>query len=175
MGIRVVVAEDSLLMREGILQVLAHQPDVDLVGSCGDLDALTSLVDEQKPDVVLTDVRMPPDHSDEGIRFAVHARDDQPDLGVVVLSQYAEPAYANELLAGGSARRAYLLKERISERDQLPGGAPTRACRGRAEPLPPVDRSSIRWSSTCSCRRPPAGRRPRSPRSPLVSWRCSTR
>src|SRR4051812_33736617 len=119
MGIRVVVAEDPLLMREGILQVLAHQPDVDLVGSCGDLDALTSLVDEQKPDVVLTDVRMPPDHSDEGIRFAVHARDDQPDLGVVVLSQYAEPAYANALLAGGSARRAYLLKERVSQPDQL--------------------------------------------------------
>lgn len=119
MRIRLVVAEDSLLMREGIVQVLTHQPDLELLGSCGDLDALTSLVAEQQPDVVLTDVRMPPGHSDEGIRFAVHARDDRPDLGVVVLSQYAEPAYANALLAGGSARRGYLLKERVSEPDQL--------------------------------------------------------
>jgi DNA-binding NarL/FixJ family response regulator len=119
MEVRVVVAEDSMLMREGILQVLAHQPELELAGSCGDLTALSSLVAEQRPDVVLTDVRMPPGFSDEGIRFAVQAREDQPDLGVVVLSQYAEPAYANALLAGGSARRGYLLKERVSEPDQL--------------------------------------------------------
>jgi DNA-binding NarL/FixJ family response regulator len=119
MGLRIVIAEDSLLMREGIRQVIDLQTDLEVIGDCADLPALRSLVEAENPDVVVTDVRMPPTFGDEGISMAVELRRTHPDMGVVVLSQYAEPAYANELLAGGSARRAYLLKERISERDQL--------------------------------------------------------
>jgi DNA-binding NarL/FixJ family response regulator len=119
MRLRIVIAEDSLLMREGIRQVVGLQPDLEVTGDCADLPSLRALVEAEKPDVVVTDVRMPPTFGDEGISMAVELRRTHPDMGVVVLSQYAEPAYANELLAGGSARRAYLLKERISERDQL--------------------------------------------------------
>lgn len=119
MGLRVVVAEDSLLMREGIRQVIDRQPDLDVVADCPDLPTLREAVANDPPDVIVTDVRMPPSFSDEGIRIAVDLRESHPDLGVVVLSQYAEPAYANKLLAGGSAGRAYLLKERVSEPDQL--------------------------------------------------------
>jgi DNA-binding NarL/FixJ family response regulator len=130
MGLRIVIAEDSLLMREGIRQVVALQPDLEVTGDCADLPSLRSLVEAEKPDVVVTDVRMPPTFGDEGISMAVELRRTHPDMGVVVLSQYAEPAYANELLAGGSARRAYLLKERISERDQLAAAIRTVAAGG---------------------------------------------
>jgi DNA-binding NarL/FixJ family response regulator len=119
MPLRVVVAEDSLLMREGVLQVINRSDDLEVVGDCPDLPSLRQLVDEVAPDVVVTDVRMPPGFGDEGIQFAVDARTSHPDVGVVVLSQYAEPAYANSLLGGGSAKRAYLLKERVSQPDQL--------------------------------------------------------
>ena len=119
MALRVVIAEDSLLMREGIRQVIDSAEDIEVVAECADLPALSRLVDEQAPDVVVTDVRMPPQLTDEGIQFAVAARASHPDLGVVVLSQYAEPAYASALLGAGSARRAYLLKERVSQPDQL--------------------------------------------------------
>lgn len=117
--LRVVIAEDSLLLRAGVRQVVEHDDDLEVVGECADLPSLYKIVEETRPDVVLTDVRMPPDQADEGIRFAVELRGRHPDIGVVVLSQYAEPAYANELLAEGSARRAYLLKERVSQPDQL--------------------------------------------------------
>jgi DNA-binding NarL/FixJ family response regulator len=130
MGLRIVIAEDSLLMREGIRQVVGLQPDLEVIGDCDDLPSLRSLVEAEKPDVVVTDVRMPPTFGDEGISMAVELRRTHPDMGVVVLSQYAEPAYANELLAGGSARRAYLLKERISERDQLAAAIRTVAAGG---------------------------------------------
>jgi DNA-binding NarL/FixJ family response regulator len=119
MTLRVVIAEDSLLMREGIRLVIDRQPDLDVVGDCADVDALRRLVADERPDVVVTDVRMPPGFGDEGIGFAVEARELRPDLGVVVLSQYAEPAYASSLFEAGTARRAYLLKERVSEADQL--------------------------------------------------------
>lgn len=119
MTLRVVIAEDSLLMREGVRQVIDRNDDLEVVGECPDLPALRRLVEDTAPDVVVTDVRMPPSFADEGIRFAVELRDASPDVGVVVLSQYAEPAYANDLLGGGSARRAYLLKERVSQPDQL--------------------------------------------------------
>lgn len=102
MGLRVVVAEDSLLMREGICQVIDRQPDLDVVGGCADLPSLRALLVTDCPDVVVTDVRMPPTFTDEGIRIAVELRETRPKLGVVVLSQYAEPAYANSLLAGGT-------------------------------------------------------------------------
>jgi len=115
MALRIVIAEDSLLVREGVRQVLDSQPDFDVVGLCEDLDGLLSAVGEHRPDVVVTDVRMPPDFSDEGIRAAMLLRASHPAIGVVVLSQYSEPAYALPLLADGSDGRAYLLKERVSE------------------------------------------------------------
>jgi DNA-binding NarL/FixJ family response regulator len=119
MSLRVVIAEDSLLVREGVRQVIDRQPDLDVVGDYPDLPSLRVALEQDMPDVVVTDVRMPPAFSDEGIRVAVELRESHPDVGVVVLSQYAEPSYANELLAGGSAGRAYLLKERVSQADQL--------------------------------------------------------
>jgi len=117
--IRVVVAEDSLLVREGIAKLLEYQDGVEVVALCGDLDSLLAAVATERPDVVLTDIRMPPSGTDEGIRAAAALRLSDPDVGVVVLSQFAEPAYALELLDGGSAGRAYLLKERLSDGSQL--------------------------------------------------------
>jgi DNA-binding NarL/FixJ family response regulator len=119
--LRIVIAEDSFLVREGVRQVLDRQPDLEVVGVCGDLPGLLAAVDAGRPDVVVTDVRMPPTSTDEGIRAAVRLRRSHPSIGVVVLSQYAEPAYATPLLAEGSAGRAYLLKERVGEPGQLAG------------------------------------------------------
>jgi DNA-binding NarL/FixJ family response regulator len=119
MGLRIVIAEDSLLMREGVRQVVGLQPDLEVIGDCADLPSLRALVEAEKPDVVVTDVRMPPTFGDEGISMAVELRRTHPEMGVVVLSQYAEPAYARALLGAGSARRAYLLKERVSEPGEL--------------------------------------------------------
>ena len=121
MPTRVVLADDHFLVREGVARLLANQPDVEVVAVCGDLDSLLAAVDAESPDVVLTDIRMPPDETDEGIRAAVRLRETHPDVGVVVLSQYAEPRYALALLEGGSARRAYLLKERVDDVEQLVG------------------------------------------------------
>jgi DNA-binding NarL/FixJ family response regulator len=119
MAVRVVVAEDSLLVREGLATLLRAQADIELVGLCEDYDTLMSAVEAEKPDVVLTDIRMPPSGTDEGIRAASELRSQHPTIGVVVLSQYAEPSYALQLLDGGSEGRAYLLKERVSEPEQL--------------------------------------------------------
>jgi DNA-binding NarL/FixJ family response regulator len=119
--IRVVLAEDSLIVREGIQRLLELDGDVEVVAGCGDLDSLLAAVESERPDVVLTDIRMPPDSSDEGIRAARFLRDSHPELGVVVLSQYSEPAYALALLETGSDRRAYLLKDRVDDRSQLVG------------------------------------------------------
>ena len=119
MDLRVVIAEDSMLVREGIRQVLDRQPDLTVAAVCSDLPTLLAAVDADAPDVVVTDVRMPPDARDEGIQAATPFRTTHPAMGVVVLSQYAEPGYAQALLADGSAGRAYLLKERVSEPDQL--------------------------------------------------------
>jgi DNA-binding NarL/FixJ family response regulator len=124
-GLRVVVAEDSLLVREGIRLVLTTQSDVDVVAVCTDLPELLAAVTEHAPDVVVTDVRMPPLWTDEGIRAANELRRSHPDIGVVVLSQYAEPGYALSLLAAGSRRRGYLLKERVSDPEQLAGAVRT--------------------------------------------------
>jgi DNA-binding NarL/FixJ family response regulator len=115
----VVIAEDSLLVREGIRGVLETQDDLRVVATCGDYDGLLAAAAEHRPHVVVTDVRMPPAHEDEGIRAAVRLRTDHPGMGVVVLSQYAEPAYATPLFADGTEGRAYLLKERVSDPDQL--------------------------------------------------------
>jgi DNA-binding NarL/FixJ family response regulator len=117
--IRVVLAEDSYLVREGIVRLLGTQPDLEVVGACGDLDALYALVEAEHPDVVLTDIRMPPGETDEGIQAAVRLRETHPDVGIVVLSQYSEPRYALSLLESGTTRRAYLLKERVADVEQL--------------------------------------------------------
>jgi DNA-binding NarL/FixJ family response regulator len=118
-AIRVVVAEDSLIVREGIVQLLAASPSVNVVAAYGDVDAVLAAVERDRPDVVLTDIRMPPSNTDEGIRLAEQLRERRPGTGVVVLSQYAEPPYVLALLERGSDRLGYLLKERIHDRGQL--------------------------------------------------------
>jgi len=117
--IRIVVAEDNYLVREGVRRLLDSRPEFEVAAVCEDLDSLLAAVDAEAPDVLLTDIRMPPDNRDEGIRAARMLRESQPELGVVVLSQYAEPAYALALLENGADGRAYLLKERVDELDQL--------------------------------------------------------
>jgi DNA-binding NarL/FixJ family response regulator len=119
LAIRVVLAEDSYLVREGIRRLLGTRPDLEVVAACGDLDSLFAAVEAEHPDVVLTDIRMPPERRDEGIRAAQQLRESHPNVGVVVLSQYADPSYALALLESGSERRAYLLKERVEDLDQL--------------------------------------------------------
>ncbi|TML06330.1 MAG: response regulator transcription factor [Actinobacteria bacterium] len=123
--IRVVLAEDSLIVREGIRHLLELDSEVEIVAGCGDLDSLMEAVERERPDVVLTDIRMPPDSSDEGIRAAGALRESHPGLGVVVLSQYSEAAYAIALLDTGSDGRAYLLKDRVDDRGQLVGAIRT--------------------------------------------------
>lgn len=119
MTIKLVLAEDNYLVREGIFRMLEPVDDIEVAAACEDFDGLMAAVKEHQPDVVLTDIRMPPSSTDEGIRASEELRDSNPEIGVVVLSQYAEPEYALALLERGAARRAYLLKERISDLDQL--------------------------------------------------------
>jgi DNA-binding NarL/FixJ family response regulator len=119
MVLRVVIAEDSLLMREGIISVLSLDGDLAILASCEDYDGLLAAVEEHRPDVVITDIRMPPTQTDEGIRAADVIRTDHPEMGVVVLSQYVEPQYALKLLEAGTAGRAYLLKERVADQGEL--------------------------------------------------------
>src|SRR5580704_10863971 len=117
--IRVALAEDHLLLREGISRLVASNEDFELVGVASDLPQLLALVAEQAPDVVVTDIRMPPTGTDEGIKAASWVREHYPRTGVVVLSQYVAPKYAVALLEHGSAGRAYLLKERVASVDEL--------------------------------------------------------
>ena len=117
--IRVVLAEDNALLREGLVNLISLQKDLEVVGAAADYDALIALVDAETPDVVVTDIRMPPTGTDEGIRASTRLSETNPDIGVVVLSQFASPAYAVALLERGSAGRAYLLKERVSDVGQL--------------------------------------------------------
>jgi DNA-binding NarL/FixJ family response regulator len=117
--IRVVVAEDNYLVREGVVRLLATEPGIEVVAAVEDFDALLAAVDADPPDVVLTDIRMPPTGTDEGVRAANVIRAAHPGVGVVVLSQYVEPDYALALLEHGSDGRAYLLKERVSDVDVL--------------------------------------------------------
>jgi DNA-binding NarL/FixJ family response regulator len=119
MPIRVVIADDHLLVREGVRRLLETEPDIEVAAVCGDLDSLLAAVAAEHPDVVVTDIRMPPDNTDEGIQAAQRLRTTDPDVGVVVLSQYETPSYALALLDGGSAGRSYLLKERVLEPEQL--------------------------------------------------------
>jgi len=117
--IRVALADDSYLVREALIGILSGEQSIEVVAGCVDADSLLEAVREQHPDVIVTDIRMPPSGDDEGIRVASELRRTHPDVGVVVLSQYAEPRYALALLAEGSSGRAYLLKERVAERGQL--------------------------------------------------------
>jgi DNA-binding NarL/FixJ family response regulator len=117
--IRVAVADDSVIIREGLERLLAGSPSIEVVAECNDLPSLVRATDEESPEVVLTDIRMPPTQTDEGIRFAREMRERHPQLGVIVLSQFAEPAYVLSLLASGSDRRGYLLKERVHNRGEL--------------------------------------------------------
>jgi DNA-binding NarL/FixJ family response regulator len=117
--IKVALAEDNVLLREGISRLVAAAEDFELAGVAGDLPQLLALVRAAEPDVVVTDIRMPPTGTDEGIQAAAWMRSHQPRAGVVVLSQYAAPGYALALLEHGSAGRGYLLKERVGSVDEL--------------------------------------------------------
>jgi DNA-binding NarL/FixJ family response regulator len=119
--IRVVLAEDHYLVREGLRRLLETEPEIEVVAVCEDLDSLLAAVDGERPDVVLTDIRMPPTGVDEGIQAAEQLRTTHPKVGVVVLSQYGEPGYALALLGAGTSGRAYLLKERVDDLTQLVG------------------------------------------------------
>ena len=117
--IGVVVAEDSYVIREFLTATLSATPEVELVAVCSNGKELETAIEVWDPDVVLTDIRMPPTHGEEGVRIAAQLRETRPHVGVVVLSQYAEPAYALRLLEQGTAGRAYLLKERIRDKEEL--------------------------------------------------------
>ena len=121
MPLRLVLADDHYLVREGTRRLLDTQDDLEVVASCGDLDELLAAVDAELPDVLVTDIRMPPTATDEGIRAAAILRETHPKIGVVVLSQFADPRYALPLLEQGTAGRAYLLKERVADVEQLAG------------------------------------------------------
>ena len=117
--IRLVLADDSMLVREGLERVLGVETQLEVVASCADLPSLLEAVETGTPDVVLTDIRMPPSRTDEGIQAAILLERTHPDVGVIVLSQYADPGYALTLLEHGSRRRGYILKERVHDRAQL--------------------------------------------------------
>jgi DNA-binding NarL/FixJ family response regulator len=119
MPIRVVLGEDSLIVREGVRQLLAVDPEIEIVAAVGDQLSLRQACEDHCPDVVLTDIRMPPTHTDEGIRLAAELRSSHPSIGVVILSQFSDPTYALALLDSGSDGRAYLLKERVHNRAEL--------------------------------------------------------
>jgi DNA-binding NarL/FixJ family response regulator len=130
MALRLVLAEDHYLVREGLRRLLETEPELEVTAACQDLDELLAAVEAAPPEVVVTDVRMPPSRTDEGIRAAAQLRVTHPDIGVVVLSQYANPEYALALLEGGSARRAYLLKQDVDSAEQLVGAIRTVAAGG---------------------------------------------
>jgi DNA-binding NarL/FixJ family response regulator len=117
--IRVALADDSLLMREALDNLLGAADEIEVVASCTDRDSLVAAIEAERPDVVVTDIRMPPGDSDEGLQVARMLRRERPEVGVVLLSQFADPHYGIALLEQGSERRAYLLKERVNYRGQL--------------------------------------------------------
>ncbi|HEU0101807.1 MAG TPA: response regulator transcription factor [Mycobacteriales bacterium] len=119
MPLRLVFADDNYLVRQGVAALLAEAPEIELLDAVADADALLRAVAEHRPEVVLTDIRMPPSHTTEGIEAAKRIRAEHPGIGVVVLSQYVEEDYALDLLGNGVAGLGYLLKERVSEVDEL--------------------------------------------------------
>jgi DNA-binding NarL/FixJ family response regulator len=119
MTLRVVVADDNYLVRTGVSALLSEGEEIELVAAVRDADALMRAVIEHRPDAVLTDIRMPPTHTTEGIDVAKRIRREHPDIGVVVLSQYADDDYVFELLEDGVSGLGYLLKERVADRTEL--------------------------------------------------------
>jgi DNA-binding NarL/FixJ family response regulator len=119
MSLRIVLGEDNFLVREGIRRMLISEPDMEVAGAAGALPELLDVISSTRPDVVLTDIRMPPEHQDEGIRAAEYCQKHYPEMGVILLSQYVDPAYVRVLLAQGTDRRGYLLKERVAQLDDL--------------------------------------------------------
>jgi len=119
MTLRVVFAEDNYLVREGTSSLLREIQDLELVATASDYEGLIRAVESESPDVVITDIRMPPSNTTEGIKAARKIRADHPEIGVVVLSQYAEEQYAYELLKDGATGLGYLLKERVADVDEL--------------------------------------------------------
>jgi DNA-binding NarL/FixJ family response regulator len=130
MTVRVVVADDNYLLREGLERLLATVDDLEVVASVGDHDSLLAAVDEHRPDAVLADIRMPPTHTDEGVRAALAIRASHPETGVVMLSQHASPTYAATLLGGTTNGIGYLLKDRVSDVHQIAGALRTVATGG---------------------------------------------
>lgn len=119
MALRIALAEDNYIVREGLEQLLAGDEEIEVLASCADMPSLLEAVEADPPDVVLTDIRMPPDGDDAGIQIASRLRETHPQIGVVVLSQYSEPGFVLRLLDSGSEGRAYLLKERVADRSEL--------------------------------------------------------
>lgn len=118
-AIRVVLAEDNVLLRQGLVRLFEQTDHLRIIAAVGTLAELIEAIDTDAPDVVLTDIRMPPTHTDEGIKAATYCREHHPSVGVVVLSQYATPAYAHALFEQGSDGRAYLLKDRVADVDEV--------------------------------------------------------
>ncbi|MFC4120887.1 response regulator transcription factor [Nonomuraea zeae] len=118
-SLRIVIAEDYLLVRAGIEALMATEEGVEVIGTCSGYESLLDCVDQHRPDVVITDIRMPPTLTDEGIRAATALRETHPDVAVLVLSQFLDPSYLLALIAQGSSRRGYLLKERIAAPGEL--------------------------------------------------------
>jgi DNA-binding NarL/FixJ family response regulator len=128
--IRVVIGEDSYIVRKGIQEVLASRAGIEVVSAAGSYAGVLDAVEREGPDVVVTDIRMPPKHEDEGVRLASHLRKAYPAIGVVLLSQYTSPGYALKLLEDGSNGRAYLLKEHVATEAQLATAVETVASGG---------------------------------------------
>jgi DNA-binding NarL/FixJ family response regulator len=130
-AIRAVVADDSVLLRDGVVRLL-QDAGIEVVAAVGDGDALLRAVDAEAPDIALVDVRMPPTHTDEGIRAAVQIRRDHPGVAVLVLSQYVEERYAADLLSGETSGVGYLLKDRVVDIDEFVGSVRRVAAGGSA-------------------------------------------
>lgn len=111
---RIVIAEDSVLLREGLIRLLVDSGE-EVVGTAGDAEEAMAVIEAERPDIVVMDVRMPPTHTDEGLRAAIRAREQWPEIAVLVLSQWVEERYATELLAGSTTGVGYLLKDRVAD------------------------------------------------------------
>jgi DNA-binding NarL/FixJ family response regulator len=129
-AVRVVLVEDDLIVREGVKHLIGSLDGVDVVDAVGDLPAAEEAIGRLKPNVVVTDIRLPPTLTDEGLRLARTLREREPSIGVVVLTQHAEPEYARRLLEAGGEGRAYMLKERVTDRGQLEAAIRTVAVGG---------------------------------------------
>lgn len=159
-AVRVVIAEDSAILRDGLAQLLELR-GIEVVAAVDDAERLLAAVDEHRPDAAVVDIRLPPGHSDEGLRAAVTLRSEHPGVGVLIFSQYVETKYAARLLGDGAAGVGYLLKERVVDIGEF------------AEALRRVAAGAQPWTrrSSPSCSGPPGG--PRSwTRSPRASARC---